>query len=76
MLCEFGKLTQWPIILLSENKFISNPFDKDRLFYPIRLQNRIKVKIDAKNFIFLFVCITKGFMGLFNKNLSDGLVPE
>ena len=46
----------------TKKKLITNPSDKDRLFYPIRLQNRMKVKIYAK-FFFTFYLHHERFFG-------------
>ena len=45
-----------------KKKLITNPSDTDRLFYPSRLQNRMKVKIYAK-FFFTFRLHRERFFG-------------
>ena len=63
-------VTNYSTFKILKNKFIRNPSDKDRLFYPIRLQNRIKEKFTQFFFFFsLFVCTAKGFLELVKQKL-------
>ena len=78
MLSEFDQLTKWSLILRLKNQFIWNASYIGKLYYRICLQNRIKVKIHAKNCLTSCWYLKWDFMaaGWVWKILSDELAPE